>query len=92
VLAYLRLLWISAAATAIMTMTATPIAMYVVAGAALVGGITTGLGVGATVTGGEVGGLVAGFVGVAAAGGAVITTAGATAVSETTKEVPATLG
>jgi hypothetical protein len=39
----------SAAATAIIAMTATPIAMYVAAGAELVGGMTTGLGVGAIV-------------------------------------------
>jgi hypothetical protein len=77
---YLRLLMMSAAATAITTMTATPIVMYVAVGAALVGGTTTGLGVGATVATDDGVGFVAGIVGVAVGGGAVITTAGAAAV------------
>jgi hypothetical protein len=46
---YLRLLRMSVAATAIIAMTATPIAMYVAVGAELVGGMMTGLGVGAIV-------------------------------------------
>ena len=46
---YLRLLRMSAAAAAMMIMTAAPMAMYVVVGVALVGGITAGLGEGETV-------------------------------------------
>ena len=41
---YFRLRNMSAAAAAKMTMTAVPMAMYVVVGVALVGGITTALG------------------------------------------------
>ena len=40
----------SAAATAMMTIMAAPMAAYVIVGVALVGGMTTGLGVGARVT------------------------------------------
>ena len=46
---YFRLLSTNAAATATMMMTAAPIATYVMIGVALAGGITTGLGVGASV-------------------------------------------
>jgi hypothetical protein len=46
---YLRFLRMIAAAAAIMMITTIPMAMYVAVGAALDGGMTTGLGVGATV-------------------------------------------
>jgi len=89
-LVYLRLLSMSAAATAIMTMTIAPIAMYVAVGAALVGGMTTGLGVGATV-GACVGDAVGATVCVGIAVGAVDTTAGIEDASDTKKNVSAWL-
>jgi hypothetical protein len=58
-LVYLRLLRISAAATAIMMMTAAPMATNVVIGVALVGGMTTGLRVGAMVAVGAAVGVIA---------------------------------
>ena len=72
---YFRLLSTKAAATAMMIMTARPIAMYVVVGAELVGGMTTGLGVDATVADGDTG--VFSGTGVAVASGAVVTAFGA---------------
>ena len=50
---YLRPRRMSAAATAMMTITAAPTAIYVVVGCALVGGMIAGLGVGAIVADGD---------------------------------------
>ena len=68
---YFLLLRANAAAAAIMITIARPMAMYVAVGAAFVGGIITGLGVGATV----IVGAVVGVIVVAGVGGAVGLTA-----------------
>jgi len=64
---YFLLLRANAAAAAIMITIARPMAMYVAVGAAFVGGIITGLGVGATV----IVGAVVGVIVVVGVGGAV---------------------
>ena len=70
---YLRFRKMSAAAAATMIMTAAPMATYVVVGAALVGGMTTGLGDGEAVNNGtEVGTVVGVGTGAGAGVGEVV--------------------
>ncbi len=88
---YFRLRRRNAATTTTTMMTTAPMTRYVIVGPSPVGGITTEVGVGATVTTGVVVGTTTLGVGVGAGGvttGVGVTTAGATAVSTASAHCP----